>query len=169
MNEFFNSEQPYVIADNITKGHELTNDLVSFVYLAMYDYKKPIEDPVKFFTTLATNQWRWCDSEFNKTYKQTYIELNENMTPDKEEEFIESEYKKFLRDYLESDTTDLVEWYKKEMAKLFIQGMTYREIQSRTTINLRYISESLKQFKHDVSNNFNSRSIKHGNTEPPTT
>ena len=167
MRDFFNSSKPYEIAANITRGHELTNDLVSFVYIIMHEYKKPIEDPCKFFTRLAHNQWNWQDSEFNKIHKPPFTELNENLTPDKDQDNTESEYKKFLRDYVNEDSDDIVEWYKKEMAKLFMQGMTYREIQSKTSINLRYISETIKQFKYDCISDFNKRSLRNGGADSP--
>ena len=162
MEQFFNSKKPYEIASNITGGHELTNDLVSFVYLIMYDYPKDIEDVTKFFTRLAHNQWNWCDSPFNLLHKPPFCELYDNY-PDKNQDTQENEYKRFLRDYLEEPTNEITEWYKKEIAKLFLQGMTYREIQSGTKINLRYISETIKQFKNDVSNNFNKCRISNGN------
>lgn len=167
MDEFFNSQKPYEIAGNITGGHELTNDLVSFVYIIMREYKKPIDDCLKFFTRTAHNQWNWSDSEFNRLYNPPFNELNEGLTPYKTQTEEESEYKRFLRDYLESPSDEITEWYKKEMAKLLIQGMTYREIQSATTINLRYISETIKQFIEDVNNNFNSRRLRNGCPDSP--
>lgn len=168
MNQFFNSGKPFEIASNITGGHELTNDLVNFVYIVMYEYDKPIENYTKFFTRLAHNQWNWCDSEFNKLYKPPFNELDDSVSFNQEDNE-ENEYRKFLRDYLESKPNDITEWYKKEIAKLFVQGMTYREIQSGTKINLRYISETIKQFINDVNYNFHSRSIRNGYADSPPT
>ena len=168
MNEFFNSGKPFEIASNITGGDELTGDLVNFVYLAMYEYDKPIEDYTKFFTRLAYNQWNWSDSAFNKLYKPPFNELNDYSMKAESEDNEENEYRKFLRDYLETPSDEITEWYKKEIAKLFVQGMTYREIQKGTKINLRYISETIKQFIDDVNYNFHSRSIRTRFTDSPT-
>jgi len=153
VDNFFQSDEPYIIANKVTSGHDLTDDLVAHLYIMMHD-KDNIKDVPAFFARCAYQQWNWYQSEFNKQYRSEHIELNEEITPDVQHKSDESEYQKFLRDYIEEPPNDLIEWYKKEMAKLFIQGMTYREIQSRTKINLRYISETIKQFKDDVRNNF---------------
>lgn len=152
LNHFFETDVPLIIANRITNKHQLTSDLVNHVFLIMHG--KHIDDFAAFFARCAYQQWNWYQSEFNRQYRCEFIELNEDITPTEITDQQESRYQKFLRDYLEDHSGDMVEWYKKEIAKLFIQGMTYREIQSRTTINLRYISETIKQFKHDVRNNF---------------
>lgn len=152
LNHFFESDVPMIIANKVTNGHILTRDLVNHVYLIMHE--KQIDDFSAFFARCAYQQWNWYQSEFNRLYRCEFIELNEEITPEVYQEHNETKYQKFLRDYLDEQSSDLIEWYKKEIAKLFIQGMTYREIQSRTSINLRYISETIKQFKNDVRNNF---------------
>lgn len=151
--EFFKSDVPFIIAHKITNGHQLTNDLVNHVYIIMHN--KSIDDYASFFARCGYQQWNWKMSEFNRQYKTGFIELKEELTPQTEQDHSETKYQKFLRDYLELEADDLIDWYKKEMAKLFIQGMTYREIQNRTNINLRYISETIKQFKYDVFNSYN--------------
>lgn len=167
LNHFFESDVPLIIANRITNKHNLTHDLVNHVYLIMHN--KHIDDFAAFFARTAYQQWNWYQSEFNRQYRCEFIELNEDITPTEMTDQQESRYQKFLRDYLEEQSGDMVEWYKKEIAKLFIQGMTYREISKRTSINTRYILEAKKQFKNDVRNNFEQSWDGNDPDDSPTT
>ena len=172
MENFFNSEEPYIRARNITNNHELTGDLVSFVYLMMFDSKKEIKNVAAMFTKLAYNQWNWSGSEFHKeqgTFNETYSHDDLDYLKCEFSDNEETDRQRFLRDYLEQESSDVVEWYKKEIAKLILQGMTYREIQKNTKINLRYLSETIKQFIEDVHSDFYRSSLKHGGTDSTTT
>lgn len=152
LNHFFESGQPLIIATKVTNGHKLTGDLINHVYLIMYG--RDIDDLGAFFARCSYQQWNWRYSEFSRLYRMEFIELNEDITPHIEQEYSETKYQKFLRDYLEAEPNDLIEWYTKNIAKLVLQGVTYRQLQKDAKINKDYITQAIKKFKHDVLNNF---------------
>jgi len=141
-----------MIASKVTNEHKLTYDLINHVYLIMH--KKQIDDVPAYFARCCYQQWNWHNSEFNQQYKSLHHELNENITPEINSEYEESEYKKFLRDYIDGEPHDISDWYRRNIAKLHISGMSYREIQKNTKINKDSIVQTIKQFKDDVRNNY---------------
>ena len=88
IDEFFNTDRPYEIANGITRGHELTTDLVCQVYLIMLEKETP-ENIGAFFNSIASNQWRLPNSEFNKLHRPVFtVEFNESFMSEEEETII---------------------------------------------------------------------------------
>jgi len=146
---FWNREA-YKIAEKITGGHELSCDLVSHVFLILNRYKLSEEDLPRTFARFAYNQWNWRESDFNKTMRgRNTIEIIDII---EEENILASDLQDRFRDYLESSPENDNELFCKEIAKMYICGMTYREIRSETGISLDMINKALKQFKNDVFN-----------------
>ena len=67
MNDFFNTDEPYKIANLITSNHELSGDLVSHVYFIMLERKDIIKDKSAFFASVSYKQWNLPNSDFNRT------------------------------------------------------------------------------------------------------
>jgi len=65
----------------------------------------------------------------------------------------EGEYQEYLREYMERESTDDQELFIKEVTRMHLYGMTYRDIRSQTGLSLRVIHSAIKQFKYDLSNN----------------
>ena len=61
-----------------------------------------------------------------------------------------SKYMEFFREYMNSKPSTTEDWFKRELGHMIIEGMTYREIESKTKLNKRYITESIKQLKNDI-------------------
>lgn len=145
----FWAKQAYEIALKISGGHELHADLVSHVYILLQKYDLTEEELPKTFARFAYNQWNWRESDFNRTFKSPQnVEITEYI-PIKDEDS-PSEALNLFRDYIEQSPTDDNELFCKEIAKMYICGMTYREIRSETGISLDTINKALKKFKHDV-------------------
>jgi len=156
---FWNTNRPYEIAKGITHGDELYNDLVATVYLIM-SKKKEIRDEEKYFSRCALNQWHKHNSEFNKKYRPYYTtEINEEITEDYSCQWVSSKYKKVFYDYLDKtpDGGSGAEWFKRQIVKFVLIGMTQQEIQERYGINQAYVSKTIKQFKNDVRNYYIER------------
>lgn len=156
MTEFFNTDEPYHIARNMTGDDELASDLVAHVYLIMIE-RDDIRDPRSFFITTASKQFKLHNSEFNRLYRPNYTtEFNGDIHSLDSETVRSDKYLNHLNEYLERTPPTIEDWYIREVTLLWMNGMTYREIQKETKINSRYITEAIKQFKHDVLNSFHS-------------
>jgi hypothetical protein len=150
----FWSKEAYKIAEKITGGHELSCDLVSHVYIILSRYTIPEDEIPRTFAKFAYNQWRWRESEFNKSMRAfNHSEIDDIIQSEDTSPSIEQN---LFRDYLEKPSEDDNELFCKEIAKMYICGMTYREIRSHTGIELHVINKAIKQFKHDVLNTINS-------------
>lgn len=159
MSDFFHTNQPYEIAKGITGGHELANDLVAHVFLIM-EKKENVRDQAAMFAGCCYTEWQKPNSSFNKLYRPHYTcEIVEEITEDIDTEWIESEHKKFLREYIEQQPSGegAEEWYKRQIAKFVIMGMTQKEIEREYGIPQAYVSLTLKQFKKDVLDNYIKR------------
>tara|TARA_R110001606_G_scaffold56821_1_gene137646 strand:+ start:5648 stop:6136 length:489 start_codon:yes stop_codon:yes gene_type:complete len=157
IDDFFNTDQPLTIAKRITKGSELSCDLVAHVYLIMRD--KPTPNNIgASFNVIASKQWRWHNSEFNRTYHPKFTtEFDETYMSIEDEQIIHlDEYREFLSDYISAPGKDPVDWFVKEIAKLVLDGKTYRQIQEETKVNTSQITKAIKKFKDDVFDHFNS-------------
>lgn len=149
---FFKTKRPYEIARGITHNNELYSDLVSFVYLIMHK-KKGIKNEESYFSRCALIQWHKPNSEFNKTYRPYYTtELIEDITEDYDEDWIASKYKRFFYEYINKAPSgeSSVEWYKRQIVKFILNGMTQKQIEKEYGINQSYVSLILKEFKQDV-------------------
>lgn len=155
MGDFWKTNRPYEIANIVTANHELSGDLVGHVYEQMRT-RTDIQDEEKFFSRMAYQQWTWRNSKFNKLYRPVFTdEFNENHIT--EENIIHQDhFREYLYAYLDRETGDMREWYKRELVKMVLSGMTYREIQKATKINIRYITETVKQFKNDLFSDYYS-------------
>ena len=155
---FFNSDEPYQIARNMTGNHELSDDLVAHVYMIMLE-KKDIENERAMFVTIAHRQWSLKNSEFNQLYRPVHTtEFNGDIHSIDSDTISNDKFKNYLNDYINRQPENIDKWYIREITILWVNGLTYREISKKTKINIRYITEAIKQFKHDVFNSFHSDS-----------
>ena len=149
--QFWNREA-YDIAHKITGGSDLYMDLVSHVYLILLKHDIPEQDLPRAFSRFAYNQWRWPESEFNKLFKQNYESAELDYIPYNDQNDIPTEQQLRLDEYLERYTADDTEIFCREVVKMYLCGMTYREIQSKVGLSLDIIHKSIKQFKYDFYN-----------------
>lgn len=157
---FFETNEPYEIARNITGDSEYTTDLVSHVYLLMQN--KDVKNEKRFFCRVAKQQYNWHNSEFNMLMQGREFNLNENsvITTDENETITDPRYRDCLNHYLKKEPSNMVEWFYKEITLMYLDGMSYREIEQKTGINLSYISKTINKVKNDIFNLYNSDSVK---------
>lgn len=144
----------YRIAEKITSNDSLSCDLVAHVYIILYRYDIPESDIPAMFSRIAWNQWTWQKSEFWKLYKTSFEELGD--VAEIQDDVIESNYRKVLRDLLDGESENEQDLFKKEITKMHLCGMTFREIRHNTGISLDTIHRAIKQFKNDLFLHFSS-------------
>lgn len=149
--EFWKS-QAYEMAKHITNGSQLSADLVSHVYILLHQFTIPTDELPRAFWRYAHNQWNWRESDFNKKFRTTdkLLELPDNIFREENDDI--SEMQDILLDYLELPPQNDSELFCKEIVKMRMMGMTYRDIKRETKIELRIIFEAIQQFKHDLYN-----------------
>jgi len=147
---FWNREA-YNIALKITGGSELHRDLVSDVFIILSQYNISDADLPKTFARFAYNQWKWPGSEFNKKFNPPIrlIPYESDVASKETDEDI-SEYQQYLDCYMERSPEDDQELFCKEITKMHLYGMTYRDIKAETNLPLRVIHGAIKQFKNDL-------------------
>ena len=147
---FWNREA-YNIALKITGGSELHRDLVSDVFIILSKYNISDADLPKTFARFAYNQWKWPGSEFNKKFNPPIrlIPYESDVASKETDEDI-SEYQQYLDSYMEKSPEDDQELFCKEITKMHLYGMTYRDIKAETNLPLRVIHGAIKQFKNDL-------------------
>ena len=147
---FWNREA-YNIALKITSGSELHRDLVSDVFIILSQYNISDADLPKTFARFAYNQWKWPGSEFNKKFNPPIrlIPYESDVASKETDEDI-SEYQQYLDSYMEKSPENDQELFCKEITKMHLYGMTYRDIKAETNLPLRVIHGAIKQFKNDL-------------------
>ena len=147
---FWNREA-YNIALKITGGSELHRDLVSDVFIILSQYNISDADLPKTFARFAYNQWKWPGSEFNKKFNPPIrlIPYESDVASKETDEDI-SEYQQYLDSYMEKSPENDQELFCKEITKMHLYGMTYRDIKAETNLPLRVIHGAIKQFKNDL-------------------
>jgi len=151
--EFWKREA-YVIAEKVTGGNPIYRDLVSHVYLLVYELNIPAIDLPRVFARYAYNQYNWRDSQFNKQYRLN-DPLPELYDKESDQEYHETEAQLLLDSYMHQSPTDDQELFTKEITKMHLMGMTYREIRNETGISLDTIHLAIKQFKNDLHITYN--------------
>ena len=153
--EFWKKEA-YLIASKITGGNPISSDLVSHVYLLVHELSIRSEDLPRVFARYAYNQYNWRDSTFNKLFK-TYDDLPDMDSRQSDDESYQvTKAQELLDDYLHQSPEDDQKMFTKEITKMHLMGMTYREIRTLTGISLDTIHLAIKQFKYDLSDYNNS-------------
>jgi hypothetical protein len=155
----FWSREAYEISKKITANNELHVDLVSHVFLLLHQLNISEDELPRTFAKFAYNQWTWQQSEFNRMYQRGIIniELPDSFTSKSDEDF--SEYEDLLIQYIEMAPKDDNELFCKEIAKMHLYGMTYRDIRNETDLSLQTIHQAIKQFKHDLYYFYNHTAI----------
>ncbi len=67
-----------------------------------------------------------------------------------EDVYNETQYQQILDAYLEQSPDNDEELFCKEITKMRLMGMTYREIKGLTGINLDTINKAINKFKYDI-------------------
>lgn len=141
----FWSREAYDIARKVTSNHELHADLVSHVFILMNRFNFKDEDIPAIFARFAFNQWNWQRSEFWRLYRSDGEIINDLI--DSNDSPSNNEFSDCLDAYLHSNEGDP---FIKEITKMHLCGMTFRDIKELTGISLDTIHKTIKQFKNDL-------------------
>ena len=90
------------------------------------------------------------DSEFNRQFRFPANELTE--LADEQIEDVPNKYQELIHSFLNSMPKDDQELFIKEVTKMHLYGMTYREIKENTGLGLDTIHKTIKKFKYDLYN-----------------
>jgi hypothetical protein len=142
--EFWKHEA-YQIARKITSNHELQGDLVGHVFILMNRFDFHVSDIPAVFARFAYNQWNWQRSEFWRLYRSDGEAINDVI--DSHDSPSNNEFSEMLDAYLHSNDGDP---FIKEITKMHLCGMTFRDIKELTGISLDTIHKTIKQFKNDL-------------------
>lgn len=142
--EFWKHEA-YQIARKITSNHELHADLVGHVFILMHRFDFHVSDIPAVFARFAFNQWTWQRSEFWRLYRSDGEAINDVI--DSHDSPSNNEFSEILDAYLHSNHGDP---FIKEITKMHLCGMTFRDIKELTGISLDTIHKTIKQFKNDL-------------------
>jgi DNA-directed RNA polymerase specialized sigma24 family protein len=154
----FWNDTAYQLARKITKGSPLAEDLVSHVYILLHKYNVPDDELPRTFVRFAHNQWNWWQSDFNKTHRGSAntVELSD-LIPNDIENWQPTDKALFLQEYMDESPVDDSDQFCKELTRMHLYGMTYREINKETGISLDIIHKAIKQVKNDIHNSYQHR------------
>jgi DNA-directed RNA polymerase specialized sigma24 family protein len=102
------------------------------------------------FARFAWNQWNWKESAFNKEMRFPSNELGEIIQDESED--VPNKYQNLINKFLMTRPKDDQDLFIKEVTKMHLYGMTYREIRDNTGICLDTIHKTIKKFKYDLHN-----------------
>ena len=146
----FWEKDAYEIAKKITSDDPLHRDLVSHVYLLLHNYELEANVLPKMFARFCWNQYNWPGSEFNRRFRFPANELFDVANEDDEQD--PNQYQELIHDFLNKMPKDDQELFIKEITKMHLYGMTYREIKKNTGLGLDTIHKTIKKFKYDLYN-----------------
>lgn len=151
------------ISKNITKGHELHQELLQEVILQILErdnivLKNYTDNDIKYYITAALKiNWHSKTSPFYYKIRKercTYTELSFDLEQDNEQESFE---KQQLFNILEQEFTEL-DWFRKSLMEMYLTLGSLKKVSQKTTIPLtsisRYIKESKEQIKNNIKNNY---------------
>lgn len=148
----FWEDEAYKIARKITGDSEIYKDLVGHVYLLLHDRGICEEDLPRTFARFAYNQYKWPGSDWNKQFNTMVhmVSLDYDIPLQGEDDNEEEAYQKYLREYMDKKSGDDQELFIKEVTRMHLYGMTFRDIKAQTGLSLRVIHSAIKQFKYEL-------------------
>ena len=151
------------ISKNITKGHELHQELLQEVILQILErdnivLKNYTDNDMKYYITAALKiNWHSKTSPFYYKIRKercTYTELSFDLEYDSEQESFE---KQQLFDILEYSYCEL-DWFRKSLMDMYLTLGSLNKVSKKTTIPVTSISRYIKEanlFKNNPLNKIN--------------
>jgi RNA polymerase sigma factor (sigma-70 family) len=149
------------IAKKITKGHELSQDLLHEVILQLYNKEKIVlneytDEQIKYYI-VAVIRINWCSNTspfFYKIRKEPakYVDITQiyDLADDTQLQF----ENQIIFDILEEGWTEL-DWFRKSLFEMYMAVGSMKKVAKRTRIPIssvsRYINESRKQIKEYIN------------------
>lgn len=161
MNEYLtvNYETLYQAAKNITKGHQLTDDLFQHCVEALLTDKdqEKIQKMVDanqlhyYFTAILLRNYHSSTSRFHYIYRKgsdmiAEKDVYEVDVPEDEYDGLKEAKIAFIEQEIEK-----LDWYDRQMVRLyFYEGMSYRKISDLTRIPKTSVYNSITQIKNKI-------------------
>ena len=149
------------IAKKITKGHELSQDLLHEVILQLYNKENIIlneysDDQIKYYI-VAVIRINWCSKTSPFFYKirkepSKYVDITQiyDLADDTQLQY----ENQIIFDILEEGWTEL-DWFRKSLFEMYMAVGSMKKVAKRTRIPIssvsRYINESRKQIKEYIN------------------
>lgn len=148
------------ISKKITKGHELSQELLHEIILQLYDkdvieLKSYDDNSIKYYiTAIIRINWNSKTSPFYykiKKERSNYQELTFDISYENEQEAFE---KQQLFDILEQSYCDL-SWFHKSLLEMYLTMGSLKKVSNKTTIPVPSISRYIKEAKLEIKENIN--------------
>lgn len=151
------------IANKITKGHELSQELLHEVIIQLYDkkdikLKKYCDNSIRYYITaiLRTNFYSKTSPFYYKIRKeaQTYLELFDDFSYEPLYDIVNVEIelaleKEKLMCILEEKYVEL-EWFEKSIFDLYIVMGSLKKVSKKTNIPVTSISRYIKEIRNKI-------------------
>lgn len=152
------------IAQNITKGHELSKDLLHEVILQLYD-KNSIklnsyeDNNIKYFIVaiIRTNWYSKTSPFYYKIRRESalYTDLKEALNMEDEQESFEKER---ILCILEEGWADL-DWFHKSLFEMYMCLGSMNKVSKKTKIPLSSVRRYVRESKIEIIDKFKNRDI----------
>lgn len=150
------------ITKKITKGHDLTQDLLHEVIIQLYDkksinLKRYTDNDIKYYiVAIIRTNWYSVTSPFyykvRREFKM-YDDLSECLTMEADQESFEKEQ---LLCILEEEWCDL-NWFQKSLFELYMTLGSLSKVSKKTTIPISSVAKYMKESKQQVKDNILKR------------
>ena len=145
------------ISKNITKGHELHQELLHEIILQLLERDNIVinntdNDMRYYITAVLRINWHSKTSPFfYKIRKErcTYTELTFDLEHDSEQEAFEKQH---LFDILEQSYCEL-DWFRKSLMDMYLTLGSLNKVSKKTTIPVTTISRHIKEAKQAIRSN----------------
>lgn len=154
-----------VISKRITRGHELSNDLLQDVLLQLYERPTPIilnqynDNQIRYFITgVLRINWLSKTSPFHYRMRKessNYVPLTDRMIDDVEDNSYLMEREELLTS-LENAFTEL-EWFRKSILEMYLTLGSLKSVSKKTGIPLTSISRYVKEAKNIIKDDINNQ------------
>ena len=158
------------IANKITKGHELSQELLHEVILQLYDkkeinLKKYCDNSIRYYITAVmkinyyskTSPFYYRIKKESETYRDFYDEMNYTPIYDfEDEEHTLALEKENLICILENEYIEL-SWFEKSIFDLYIVMGSIKKVAKKTNIPVSGVARYVKEIRIKIKNNIEER------------
>lgn len=154
-----NYEQLHQIVRNITKNHELTDELYHYCLMVLLEYDKDKMNLIVqrkhvkfFFVGVVINQWNSTTSPFYKQYRKQNVEYVEEYRDVKDDDTYDEKIDEQLT-FIQQQLNDQ-HWYVGKVIRLKAE-MSYQQIKDLTGIPRSSLYSTFDKFRKETVEKYN--------------
>jgi len=150
----------YTVCKNITKNHQLTDDLFQHCVIILLEYPTDKMSVIVknkhvkfFFIGIVINNWSSSTSPFHKTFRNPNTQYIENEIEIEDEPYSDDfeEKLEFLTNMLDKE-----HWYIQKLVEMKgRQAMSYQQIKELTGIPRSSLFSTFDKFRNKVNKEYN--------------